>query len=208
MEESVQSNYKDPQVRNGNDDERSAKILEVDTWKPHSFNLQKDYMYRRSADRDLVSSYVNSGRMAPDSRAKHHLSSREVFCLNERIGKGEALRYSENIPQAHPSPSRPGSSGSQRDPLSPTKSEISWAGYSGCLGHHPGYMANTESSRAKIRSQSAPRQRIEFDQYISSKRNVLMGSWDGGLNTEREYPQHTEFQTRAYAEWQRKTDSR
>ncbi|OWM75636.1 protein IQ-DOMAIN 14-like [Punica granatum] len=200
MEESARNNKKDSQVRNGHDDDKGTKILEVDTWKPR-FNPPQNHEYRRTADRDFPSCYVSSGHMVLDSPLKHPISSRGAFCLNEQGGKGEALRYFENIQQANPVPSRPGSSSSWRDPFSPTKSEVSWGGYSRYLGH-PSYMANTESSRAKVRSQSAPRQRVEFDNCSSMRRNVLTESWDGGLNSERRYPPHAEFRTRAYSERQ------
>ncbi|KAL1196840.1 Protein IQ-DOMAIN 24 [Cardamine amara subsp. amara] len=62
----------------------------------------------------------------------------------------------ESSPQLR---SRPGSSsgGSRRKtPFTPTRSEYEY--YS---GYHPNYMANTESYRAKVRSQSAPRQRLQ-----------------------------------------------
>jgi hypothetical protein len=40
-------------------------------------------------------------------------------------------------------------------------------------------MANTESSKAKVRSQSAPRQRPEFER-CNSTRRPFQGFWDVG----------------------------
>lgn len=199
MEECVQNHHKHSRVRNENDDERSAKILEVDTWKPH-FSTRHNRENIQTANQDFASSHVSFNRMVPDTPSKHPTFSGEVLCLKEHVGKGEALRYFENIPNLNPIPSRPGSSISRRDPFSPTKSEVSWGGYSGYLGH-PSYMANTESSRAKARSQSAPRQRVEFENNSFEKSN-------GGLNSERGYPPQVEFWTRAYSERQRRTDLR
>ncbi|CAH2073727.1 unnamed protein product [Thlaspi arvense] len=74
----------------------------------------------------------------------------------------------DNSPQVR---SRPGSSSGgsrRRTPFTPTRSEYEY--YS---GYHPNYMANTESYRAKVRSQSAPRQRLqELSSESGYKRSV------------------------------------
>ncbi|KAJ0266201.1 IQ-domain 24 [Hirschfeldia incana] len=74
----------------------------------------------------------------------------------------------DNSPQLR---SRPGSSSGgsrRRTPFTPTRSEYEY--YS---GYHPNYMANTESYRAKVRSQSAPRQRLqEFTSESGYKRSA------------------------------------
>ncbi|KAF6134241.1 hypothetical protein GIB67_010040 [Kingdonia uniflora] len=64
--------------------------------------------------------------------------------------------------------SRPGSA-KGGGPFTPTKSEYSQSFYSGYLDH-PNCMTNTESSRAKVRSQSSPRQRLELEKSSSTKR--------------------------------------
>lgn len=95
------------------------------------------------------------------------LSSREALpplnSLRFHRGREEAAsRTADNSPQlAFSASSR---SGARRGPFTPTRSECSWGFFSGYSGH-PNYMSNTESYRAKIRSQSAPRQRVEFERY-------------------------------------------
>ncbi|KAG2335171.1 hypothetical protein Bca52824_006351 [Brassica carinata] len=83
--------------------------------------------------------------------------------------RGPSLTTSvDNSPQVR---SRPGSSSGgsrRRTPFTPTRSEYEY--YS---GYYPNYMANTESYRAKVRSQSAPRQRLqELSSQSGYKRSV------------------------------------
>ncbi|KAG7554450.1 IQ motif EF-hand binding site [Arabidopsis suecica] len=78
----------------------------------------------------------------------------------------------ENSPQLR---SRTGSSsgGSRRKtPFTPTRSEYEY--YS---GYHPNYMANTESYRAKVRSQSAPRQRLQDLSSESGYKRSIQGQY-------------------------------
>lgn len=83
-------------------------------------------------------------------------------------------RSTENSPQV-------GSSGSRRrTPFTPTttRSEYSW----GCnnyyyTGYHPNYMANTESYKAKVRSQSAPKQRIEVSNETCGYKRSVHGQY-------------------------------
>ncbi|KAJ0231397.1 hypothetical protein HA466_0300490 [Hirschfeldia incana] len=114
------------------EEEDVDKILEVDTWKPRLHHPKQPLRSERNNE-------------SPRKRQQSLL----------------APRSTENSPQV-------GSSGSRRrTPFTPTptstaRSEYSW----GCnnyyySGYHPNYMANTESYRAKVRSQSAPKQRLE-----------------------------------------------
>ncbi|KAF6143503.1 hypothetical protein GIB67_029672 [Kingdonia uniflora] len=64
--------------------------------------------------------------------------------------------------------SRPGSTKGE-GPFTPTKSEYSQSFYSG-YSDHPNCMTNTGSSRAKVRSQSVPRQRLELEKSSLTKR--------------------------------------
>ncbi|CAL0303408.1 unnamed protein product [Lupinus luteus] len=191
-EESEWDQTRDPPLKNMHqDDEKSDKILEVDTWKPHlnthhgscsSFQIPHPY---------IASDYNNENIMAYDSPSK-----RSSEALNPSLSsiKEVASRISENSPQSFSVSSRLGS-GARRGPFTPTKSEFSWGFLSG-YSSHPNYMANTESSRAKVRSQSAPRQRLELERYGSSTSCLVQGHWDhAGPNSDRD----SDLRSKAYS---------
>ena len=207
MDESLWNNRRDAVLRHKHaDDEKSDKILEVDTWKPR-LNSQQSNRNFRASQRGSTLDY-NQSFMAYDPPRKlsgkasnpiPNLSSAEVLSLSSLKypgGKDEAvLRTADNSPQVLSASSRPGSS-ARRSPFTPTRSEYSWGYLSGYSGH-PNYMANTESSWAKYRSQSAPRQRLEFDKYGSTRR-TFQELWDSGTNSERDFVQHVDFRYKAH----------
>ncbi|WVZ14378.1 hypothetical protein V8G54_011944 [Vigna mungo] len=200
MEENSWSQTRDGSLKTGHlDDEKSDKILEVDTWKPHLNSSGSSF---QAAQHYLSSDYNNESFVAYESPSKRSsktlypsLSSREVLpfgSLKLHRGKEEAsLRNVEDSPQAFSASSRHGSV-SRRSPFTPTKSECAWSVFSGYSGH-PNYMSNTESSRAKVRSHSAPRQRIEFERYGSTRRS-LQGFWDAGPSSDRD----SDFRSKGY----------
>lgn len=208
MEESVWNNHRVNQLKSGDaDDEKSDKILEVDTWKPH-LNSQQHTRTFRNSQHGLAFDYNNHSYMPINSPSKlsaktvnpiPSVSSGEVLSLSSLkfpIGKGEAaLRTADNSPQVSSASHRPGSS-ARRDPFTPTRSECAWGYFSGYSGY-PNYMANTQSSRAKVRSQSAPRQRLEFERYGSTRMSA-QGLWDGSINSDRDFTQHADFRNRAF----------
>ncbi|XP_022765197.1 protein IQ-DOMAIN 14-like isoform X2 [Durio zibethinus] len=202
MEESLWNNQRDTLLRHRHaDDEKSDKILEVDTWKPR-LNSQQSNRNFRASQHDSALDY-NKSFMVYDSPRKlsgkasnpiSNLSSSEVLSLSPLTYPGwkdqAVLRTADNSPQLLSASSRPGSS-ARRSPFTPTRSEFSW-GYLGGYSGYPNYMANTESSRAKYRSQSAPRQRLEFHKYGSTGR-TFQGLWDSRTNSERDFAQHVDF---------------
>ncbi|XP_061374540.1 protein IQ-DOMAIN 23-like [Gastrolobium bilobum] len=203
MEESVCNQTGDASLKNGHpNDDKGDKILEVDTWKPH-LNTHHSSSSFQTAHHYLSSDYNNENFMAYKSPSKRSskvqnpcLSSREVLPLGSLKfykGKEEVVsRTVENSPQAFSASSRLGSGG-RRGPFTPTKSECSWGFFSGYSGH-PNYMANTESFRAKVRSHSAPRQRVEFERYGGSTRRSLQGLCDAGPNSDG----YSDFRSNAY----------
>ncbi|GJR72087.1 IQ-DOMAIN 14-like protein [Tanacetum coccineum] len=129
------------------DDERSDKILEVDTWKP---NLNPS-----PSNRSTHNSYSTPTKpWNPSSR----LWSREMLPLGSMIHRdAEKIITADNTPRARSPGSRPGSS-HKRSPFSEYSRSVF-----GDYTSYPNYMSNTESSRAKLRSHSAPRQRVQFE---------------------------------------------
>jgi hypothetical protein len=207
MEESFLNDHgsNPPRSRNA-DDEKSDKILEVDTWKPHVKSQQSNRTFHTS-QHALASDHNNQSFMTFDSMSKlskkepnpmPSISSGEILqSLKLPLGNDEAVyRTAENSPRMFSATSRPGSSGRKGGPFTPTRSECSWGFFNGYSGY-PNYMANTESSRAKVRSQSAPRQRLEFEKYGSSRRSV-QGYSDSETRSERGFAQNTELQNKAY----------
>ncbi|KAK8583510.1 hypothetical protein V6N13_108866 [Hibiscus sabdariffa] len=205
MEESLRNNHRDVPLRHRHvDDEKSDKILEVDTWKPH-LNSQRNNLNFRASQHSSAFDF-NQSFMAydtpkkPSGKASNPVPnnfSAEVLSLKHPGREDEVISRTadiDNSPQVlSASSSRPGSS-ARRSPF--VRSECSWGYLSGYSGH-PNYMANTESSRAKYRSQSAPRQRLEFDRYGSTRR-TLQGLWDSGANSERDFAQHVDFSYRPH----------
>ncbi|KAF7813255.1 protein IQ-DOMAIN 14-like [Senna tora] len=133
--------------------ERSDKILEVDTWKPHLKPSQNE--------KSLMASYLASSYDQYDSPTR--TLNQTLFGSLNKFPKG--IKESQKLPsrtaESSPEPFSSASSRRIRAPFTPTRSECGYMG-------HPNYMANTESSRAKVRSMSAPRQRV----------------WDSGPNSE------------------------
>ncbi|XP_061953694.1 protein IQ-DOMAIN 23-like [Populus nigra] len=203
MEESLWNDHGSNPLRNRHaDDERSDKILEVDTWKPHVKSQQSNRTFQTS-QHALASDHNNQSFMTFDSPSKiskkapnpmPSIPSGEIlYSLKLPLGNDEAVsRTAENSPRLFSATSRPGSSGRKGGGhFTPTRSECSWGFFNGYPGY-PNYMSNTESSRAKVRSQSAPRQRLEFEKYGSSRRSV-QGYYDADIRSERGFAQNTEL---------------
>lgn len=194
MEESVWNSCRGNSLRYSyTDDEKTDKILEVDTWKPHldsqrstrSFQLPRHVFASDCHNQSFMTLDSPSKRSMKASNLIPNLSSSDIPPLSSlkcSSGKDEAtLRTADNSPQVFSASSRPGSA--RRGTFTPARSECSWGVFSAYSGY-PNYMANTESSRAKVRSQSAPRQRLEFEKYGSTKGSV-QGFWDAGTHLDR-----------------------
>ncbi|XP_065870076.1 protein IQ-DOMAIN 23-like [Euphorbia lathyris] len=192
MEESFRNNNGNAPIRNRQEDEKSDKILEVDTWKPHkktqSIGTFKTSHHVFTSDYNRSLSTFDSPSKISTKATNPYVPSGEDLSLNSLkfpLGKDGAV---DNSPHGFSPSSRPGSSGRRgtgTGTFTPTRSECSWGFFNGYQGY-PNYMANTESFRAKLRSQSAPRQRHELEKYGLMNRSV-QECYDGETISEKGY---------------------
>ncbi|CAA0838777.1 IQ-domain 22 [Striga hermonthica] len=167
------------------DEYKTDKILEVDTVKvkPHVPTTPPKYYY--------------SGHLHSPNEAQS-FSSPFKYSHDQLDETNSPLNYSVS--------SVGGSS--KRVQITPTKSDGSKSYSSGYLDH-PNYMAYTESSKAKVRSMSAPKQRpAEYERSSSASRNSEFGNNSINYNynyneskvsgVQRASALHTNFTSKAY----------
>ncbi|XP_044487488.1 protein IQ-DOMAIN 22-like isoform X3 [Mangifera indica] len=193
---------KGPSVRAGTtDDEKSDKVLEIDTGKPH-FTPKGRNLFLSSHVNVASDRYSRSFTTSKDLTTHQTVpspTSYEVQSLSpwKSSHEVEGVSYctAENSPQVFSASSRVGSF--RRSPFTSTKtygSQSCTTGYS----DHPNYMAYTESSRAKVRSLSAPKQRPQYERSISAKRYTIHGSVESKSNVHRFSKLHSNFTSKAY----------
>ncbi|PSS04140.1 Protein IQ-DOMAIN like [Actinidia chinensis var. chinensis] len=184
------------------DDEKSDKILEVDIGKPHLVTKHKKPL--RSSHHALPSDqYSLSFSTSKDSTTHQTVpspSSCEVHSLNplklsQDVEECSSFCTADNSPQFYSASSRGGSS--KRGPFTPTKSDGSKS-FLSAYSDHPNYMACTKSSKAKIRSLSAPKQRPQFERSVSAKRYLVHGYAESRSSTQRVYSMHMNFANKVY----------
>ena len=163
------------------DDEKNAKILEVDNGKPGRYTSKRRVgggNHHHQSPCSTMTSDQNSRSYAtmPESPSTDSTTAQQSVPSPSSVGMAEALnplRMPVDIaelcdsPQFFSATSRPGSS--RRAPFTPTKSECSRSLFGG-YSDYPNYMANTESFRAKARSQSAPKQRPQYEKSSSLRK--------------------------------------
>lgn len=197
------SNYqKRPSMRVGaTNDEKSDKVLEIDAGKPY-FTPKGIKLFHSSHLAVTSDQYCHSYTTSKDSTTRRtvpSLTSFEVQSLSPLKFSNEdevgSFCTAENSPQYFSASSRGGSS--RRSPFTPSKSYGSQSCLSG-YSDHPNYMAYTESSRAKVRSLSAPKQRPQYERSSSARRNLVHGFVESKSNMQRFSTLHSNFTNKAY----------
>ncbi|KAJ4954046.1 hypothetical protein NE237_030878 [Protea cynaroides] len=194
------------------DDEKSEKILEIDTGKPQSNTKRKKNVcvaskYGTTLDR-------NSHSFTTLDSPKKNSTAAQLFARGSSSGEIQPtspLKFCHEVddaafctaiksPRYFSSTMRPASA--KRVTFTPTKRERSRSYFSGYSSDsrisgnsdYPNYsMANAESPRAKVRSQSTPKQRPEFDKSSSMKRFSVPGSGDTRSSAQRALAQHAKI---------------
>ncbi|GMN32289.1 hypothetical protein TIFTF001_003614 [Ficus carica] len=197
-------NLRSSSVRNtATDDEKSDRILEIDTGKPTHITPKRRNLFH-STDRVIASDhYSHSFTTSKDSTTHYTLpspSSYEVQSLtplklsNNDVEEG-SFCTANNSPQFYSASSKGASS--RRSPFTPSKSDGSRSFLSG-YSDYPNYMACTESSKAKVRSLSAPKQRPNYERSSSAKRYSIHGVGESRQSGQRISALHVNFMNKAY----------
>ncbi|XP_038993446.1 protein IQ-DOMAIN 14-like [Hibiscus syriacus] len=149
------------------DDEIDDGILEVDTGKPHFASKCRNLFHSTH----LAFSSDLYGCSFTNSRDSHQMAPLNPFKYSREVEESPFCT-ADNSPNFCSASSRGGSS--NRSPFTPAMSDGSRSNVSG-YSDHPNYMAYTESSRAKVRSLSAPKLRPQHDRSSSTKRYSIQG---------------------------------
>ncbi|PON58353.1 IQ motif, EF-hand binding site [Parasponia andersonii] len=195
------SSVRNPATTN---DEKSDRVLEIDNGKPHVTIKRRNLFH---------SSDLNSHSFTTSKDSTSHLtvpspSSYEVVQSlttlklqnNDNDIEENSFCTANNSPQFYSAASSRGGGSSRRSPFTPTKSDGSRSFLSG-YSDYPNYMSYTESSKAKVRSLSAPKQRPQYERSSSTKRYSIhhgFGEPRQSNSTQRISALHANFMNKAY----------
>ncbi|KAM7257463.1 hypothetical protein ACFE04_013204 [Oxalis oulophora] len=164
-------------------DKKMDKIVEMDHCKPHFTDKHGDI---------FQSAHLTTSKDPKPHQTNISPYSCEAGLLKplkfSRVVAESPFYTADHSPQFYSASSKGGTS--RRSPFTPTRSD----GYSA----YPNYMAYTESSRAKMRSISAPRQRPQFERSFSTMGNLGHGLGKSTSNAQRITALQEKFKNKAY----------
>ncbi|KAJ8767589.1 hypothetical protein K2173_018147 [Erythroxylum novogranatense] len=175
--------------------EISDKILEIDNGKPH-FTPRRRNPFHFSHNAIPSDQYSHSFTTSKDSTTHQTFPSPSS---GGEIQSSSPLKLSEDVDEVFcTAENSPQFGGIGRSPFTPTKSDSSRSFLSG-YSDYPNYMSYTESSRAKVRSVSAPKQRPQYERSASAKRYSVIGYGEPrSSSAQRASSLHASFTSRAY----------
>ncbi|XP_057977439.1 protein IQ-domain 26-like [Malania oleifera] len=148
--------------------DESPKIVEIDTFKPRS-RSRRIYSSNSECGEDSPYPTLSSPLPCP---IPARLSTPECQNLHDLEWNFTGNEYGFATAQSTP---RFAKSGSSNAPVTPAKS-VCADSFFRPYSNFPNYMANTQSFRAKLRSQSAPKQRPEAGPMKRLSLNEIMAS--------------------------------
>uniref|UniRef100_A0A7N0TVP3 DUF4005 domain-containing protein n=1 Tax=Kalanchoe fedtschenkoi TaxID=63787 RepID=A0A7N0TVP3_KALFE len=181
------------------DDENSGKILEIDPGNPNFTSKRKDLFH---ALHHTLASDNRSHKLttSKDLAAHQGFNSCEAMSLNPSKFSCELEEASfctaDNSPRFY-SASSIGGGSSRGGSFTPTNSDILHSYLSG-YSDYPNYMSYTESSKAKLRSLSAPKQRPQYERSSSTKRYLCHALKESKSGAQRLSALHASFADKAY----------
>ncbi|XP_061364221.1 protein IQ-DOMAIN 22-like [Gastrolobium bilobum] len=180
-------------------DEKSDRILEIDSGKPHFTSRRRNLFHSTShaLGSDHLSKSLTTSKESTSLQSGQSPSCEVQSYSQVKINEVEESPFctAENSPQFLSATSK--DDGYKRSPFTPTRSDGS-RNYLRGYSDYPSYMAYTESSKAKVRSLSAPKQRPLYERSTSSNRYSLNGFGESRLATQKTSALHASFTSKAY----------
>ncbi|CAA0842242.1 IQ-domain 22 [Striga hermonthica] len=153
------------------DIDKFDKILEVDSWNPHVTSRNRTLSHSSYLDRHPTVSKDST------ARCQSALSTSSCEAQSSGLRPRKQDTGESTFCTAENSPTFYSAASSRKGGFTTTESD----GSRSCLSNYsdfPSYMACTESSKAKARSLSAPKQRPQFERSSSTKRYSIHGFGD------------------------------
>lgn len=183
-------------------DEANDKVLEIDTARPQIMHKRRNLFHSShlsigsdQCSHSFTTSRVSTAHQTVPSPSSYEVQSMSPLKFSHDV-EDDPFCTAANSPLLHSASSRGG--GSRRGLFTPTKSDGSRSCLSG-YSDYPNYMSCTQSSKAKMRSLSAPKQRPQYERSSSTKRYSIYGYGESKFsNPQRVSALHASFTSKAY----------